>query len=95
VRLQQRKEWDKLIYQLDETHKKDARIHWSLIKRISARFGSPKVSAIRQADGTLTVTDAERRHAWVNTWEVKRALVACPLFDISFEQEIRDRVREF
>ena len=64
VRSRQKEEWDKLIHQLEETHKKDAHLHWSLIKRITARSRSPKVSAIRQADGTVTVTDVERRDAW-------------------------------
>jgi len=95
VRSRQKEEWDKLIHQLEETHKKDARLHWSLIKRITARSRSPKASAIRQADGTLTVTDAERRNAWGEYLGSLGRPTASPLFDVSFEQEIRDKVREF
>ena len=92
VRASQKENWNKLVSQLVSSQKTDARLHWALLNRIVAKGRGEQAAAIKCADGSLAVSEHERRAAWGEYLATLGKPPTSPFFDAEHAQQISEEV---
>ena len=93
VREKQKKEWEKLIQSIGEDCSKNPKRMWSKIKRvIGSNKSSTGGSAVIRPDGSLAVSEVDRREAWADYMAKLGQPLSDPSFDSQFATDTEDLV---
>lgn len=93
VRQKQKKEWEKLIQKIGDDRSKNPKRMWSNVKRvIGAGKSKTGSAAVQKADGSLAVSEVDRREAWADYMSKLGQPLQDSNFDPQFATDTEDLV---